>query len=275
MELDDFVQKPSNVTQDQLHRDVLGDQDDYSESKSKRREVGNTLVQLIGYFNREVKRNHKLGSLASARQFITRHPKQSYHIEAIDLDKDIDTPDNTVVYRNNGNIFAVDGFYTALNYEIRLTNKGKDMKVAVDNSLFTPYQTYVALAKGKITADNHWIPSDKQPSVYNAFKKLVSQNMENIRVKYSKSIEPMSQTVSRLWNKILVQAARQLYPQGVHIQEYRSENPATQALLTDVDIARRMFNTKRRRKKLDAVAFQIIQSGLDNLRQELLDEGIQ
>ncbi|KAA6337000.1 MAG: hypothetical protein EZS28_052829, partial [Streblomastix strix] len=67
------------------------------------------------------------------------------------------------------------------------------------------------------------------------------------------------------------QAARQLDPQGTRIQEYRAENPTSQAQLTDIDIAKRIFNTKKRGKKLDAVAFQIIQSQVNNLRQILID----
>ncbi|KAA6314323.1 MAG: hypothetical protein EZS28_055603, partial [Streblomastix strix] len=97
--------------------------------------------------------------------------------------------------------------------------------------------------------------SDKQPSVYNAFKKLVQQNMESIRVGSSKT--------------------RQLDPQGTRIQEYRAENPTSQAQLTDIDIAKRIFNTKKRGKRLDAVAFQIIQSQVNNIRQVLIDNGFQ
>ncbi|KAA6327624.1 MAG: hypothetical protein EZS28_053803, partial [Streblomastix strix] len=249
---------------------------DYSETKAKRKAVGNALAQLIGYFNRDVKRNRELASLASAREYITRYPKAGLRVEAEDLDRDKDTPDNTVVYRKNGNIFAVDGFYTApgfggknkkdwiknikeQRYHVRLLwnwrlcnqtcKQRKDKKIAVDNSLLTPYQRYQGVVKGKITEDNHWIVSDKQPSVYNAFKKLVSQNMESIRAGSSKSIGPTSQIVSRLWNGILVQAARQLDPQGTRIQEYRTENPTSQAQLTDIDIAKRIFNTKKRGKK--------------------------
>ncbi|KAA6359872.1 MAG: hypothetical protein EZS28_044601, partial [Streblomastix strix] len=42
----------------------------------------------------------------------------------------------------------------------------------------------------------------------------------------------------------------QLDPQGTRIQEYRAENPTTQAQLTDIDIAKRIFNTKKRGKRL-------------------------
>ncbi|KAA6354766.1 MAG: hypothetical protein EZS28_049707, partial [Streblomastix strix] len=258
-----------------------------SETKAKRKAVGNALAQLIGYFNRDVKRNRELASL---------------RVEAEDLDRDKDTPDNTVVYRKNGNIYAVDGFYTAPgfggrnkktgqrilksgdtmqgyfgtgDYTTRRANRGKDKKIAVDNSLLTPYQRYQGLVKGKITEDNHWIASYKQPSVYNTFKKLIQQNMESIRAGSSKSIGPTSQIVSRLWNGILGQAARQLDPQRTRIQEYRTENPTSQAQLTDIDIAKRIFNTKKRGKKLDAVAFQIIQSQVNNIRQIQIDNGFQ
>ncbi|KAA6402207.1 MAG: hypothetical protein EZS28_002265 [Streblomastix strix] len=139
----------------------------------------------------------------------------------------------------------------------------------------TPYQRYQRLSRGKISENNDLIASDKEPSTYNAFQKFVSQNMESIRAGSSKSIGPTSQIVSRFWNGILGQAARQLDPQRTRIQEYRTENPTTQAQLTDIDIAKRIFNTKKRGKKLDAVAFQIIQSQVNNIRQILIDNDFQ
>ncbi|KAA6389759.1 MAG: hypothetical protein EZS28_014715 [Streblomastix strix] len=97
--------------------------------------------------------------------------------------------------------------------------------------------------------------------------------MENIRAGSSKSIGPMSQIVSRLWNGIFAQATRKFDPQEARIQEYRTENPDTQAQLAY--IAKCTFNTKKKGKKLDAVAFQIIQQTQENIRQELLNGGFQ
>ncbi|KAA6371567.1 MAG: hypothetical protein EZS28_032906 [Streblomastix strix] len=77
--------------------------------------------------------------------------------------------------------------------------------------------------------------------------------------------------VSRLWTGILAQATCQLDPQGTRIQEYRTENPNQQAQLTDVDIAKLLFNARNRGKKLDAVIYQIIQSQVGNIRQILID----
>ncbi|KAA6402026.1 MAG: hypothetical protein EZS28_002456 [Streblomastix strix] len=294
-ELDDFVAVPRNLIreqllQDQLLRAAVESDGDYSETKAKRKALGNALAQLIGYFNRDVKKNHELASFASAREHATRYPKYGLRVEAEDLDIDKNTPDNTVVYRKNGNIYAIDGFYIASgfggmnkktaqrilksrdtmqgyfgtgDYATRHTKKGRNKKIAVENSLLTPYQRYQGLVKGKITNDNHWIVSDEQPSVYNAFKKLVSQNMENIRARSSKSIGPTLEMVSRFWNGILAQATCQLDPQGSCIQEYRTENPNSQTQLTDVDIAKLIFNTKNKEKKLDVVAYQIIQSQVD------------
>ncbi|KAA6390655.1 MAG: hypothetical protein EZS28_013820 [Streblomastix strix] len=300
-EQENFVSFPRRATQEELLQAAIED-DDYSETNAKRKAVGNALAQLIGQFNRDVKRNRELDSLASAREYVTRYPKYGLRVEAEDLDRDKDTPDNTVVYRKNRNIYAVDGFFTAPgfggknkktgqrilksrdtmqgyfgtgDYATRRANRGRDKKIAVDISLLTPYQRYQGLVKGKITEDNHWIVNDKQTSVNNAFKKLVSQNMESIRPGSSKSIGQTSQIVSRLWNGILAQAACQLDPQGTRIQEYRIENLTTQAQLTDIDIAKRIFNTKKRGKKLDAVAFQIIQSQVGNIRQKLVDNGFQ
>ncbi|KAA6366025.1 MAG: hypothetical protein EZS28_038448, partial [Streblomastix strix] len=245
-EQDDFVRVPRQPTQEQLLQDQLlraavESDDDYSETKGKRKAVGNTLATLIGYLNRDVKRNRELGSLASAREYITRHLEKGYRVEAEDLDRDKDTPDNTVIYRKNGNIYAVDGFFTVPgfggknkktgqrilknkdtmqgyyrtgNYAIRLANKGKDKKIAVDNSLLTPYQRYQGFVKGKITGDNHWIISDKIPSVYNAFKKLVSQIMESIRPGSSKTVSLVTKLAAQLWNEILLQVTRQFDPQG-------------------------------------------------------------
>ncbi|KAA6361271.1 MAG: hypothetical protein EZS28_043202, partial [Streblomastix strix] len=158
----------------------------YSETKAKRKAVGNALAQLIEYF-RYVKKNRELASLASVQAHTTRYSKISYHVEAHDLDNDKNTPDNTVVYRKSGNIYAVDGFQTARgfgeknkktgqkiirsrdtmqgHYEIgdyatKRAKRGRDKKIAVNNSLFTPYQRHQRFAKRKITEDNHWIVSD-------------------------------------------------------------------------------------------------------------------
>ncbi|KAA6389760.1 MAG: hypothetical protein EZS28_014716 [Streblomastix strix] len=117
-ELDDFVTVLGNLTreqllQDQLLRAAVESDGDYSETKAKRKAVRNVLAQLIGYFNGDVKRNRELASLASAREYATCYPKYGLRVEAEDLDKDKNTPDNTVVYRKSGNIYAVDGFNTA------------------------------------------------------------------------------------------------------------------------------------------------------------------
>ncbi|KAA6356816.1 MAG: hypothetical protein EZS28_047657 [Streblomastix strix] len=200
-----------------------------SKTKRARRQAGQALAQLIGYFNRDVKRNRELASFASAQEYASRYPKFGYRVEAPDLDNDKDTPDNTVVYRKNGNVYVVDGFYTVPgfggknkktgqrilksrdmmygyfgtgNYATRRANRGKFKKIAVDNSLLTPYQRYQGLVQGKITEDNHWIADNKTPSVYNEFKKVVQQAMESIRVGSSKSIGPTSQITSKLWNEI-------------------------------------------------------------------------
>ncbi|KAA6361409.1 MAG: hypothetical protein EZS28_043064 [Streblomastix strix] len=116
--LDDFVTVPRNPTreqllQDQLLRAAVESDGDYSETKAKRKALGNALAQLIGYFNRDVKRNHELASLVSARKHAIRYLKYGLRVEAEDLDIDKNTPDNTVVFRKNGNIYAIDGFYTA------------------------------------------------------------------------------------------------------------------------------------------------------------------
>ncbi|KAA6380839.1 MAG: hypothetical protein EZS28_023635 [Streblomastix strix] len=94
-ELYDFVTIPRNPTREELLQDQL-------------------LRAAVE--SDDVKRNRELASLASAREYATRYPKYGLRVEAEDLDKDKNTPDNTVVYRKNGNIYAVDGFYTALSF---------------------------------------------------------------------------------------------------------------------------------------------------------------
>ncbi|KAA6375706.1 MAG: hypothetical protein EZS28_028768, partial [Streblomastix strix] len=205
MEIDEqenFVPLPRRETQEELFLAAIEADDDYSETKAKCKTIGNAFAQLIEYFNRDAKRIRELGSIASAREYITRHPKYGLRVETEGLDQDQNTPDNKVIYRKNGNIYAIDGFYTAPSfdgknkktgqgilksrdtmqgyygtgdYATRRANRGKDKKIAVDNSLLTPYQRYQGLVKGKIIEDNHWIPSDKMPSEFNQFKKLVGQ----------------------------------------------------------------------------------------------------
>ncbi|KAA6385793.1 MAG: hypothetical protein EZS28_018679 [Streblomastix strix] len=291
MDIDQFVQ-PNAALQDV----ILGDN-----AKGKREAAGKALATLIGYFNKDVKRNRELTSLPSAQQYITRHPKLGYRVEAQDLDNDVDTPDNTVVYRKNGNIYAVDGFYTVPgfggldknkhriyksrdtlagyygsgDYETRRANRGRDKKIAVDESLLTPYQRYAQLAKGNITADNHWIASDKMPSEYNAFKKLVAQNMDSIRAGSSKNVALVSKLASQLWNEILLQVTRQFDPQGARIQEYRNDHADTQAQLDDLTISKRIFNTKKNGQRLYAAAHQLIANIQGNIKQTLIERGFQ
>ncbi|KAA6378296.1 MAG: hypothetical protein EZS28_026175, partial [Streblomastix strix] len=91
MEIDEqenFVPFLRRATQEELFQAAIEADDDYSETKAKRKAVGNALAQLIGYFNRDVKRNRKLGSIASVRGYITRHPKSGLRVEAEDLDQD-------------------------------------------------------------------------------------------------------------------------------------------------------------------------------------------
>ncbi|KAA6370135.1 MAG: hypothetical protein EZS28_034338 [Streblomastix strix] len=305
MELDEqenFVPFPRLATQEELFQAAIEADDDYSETKAKRKAVGNALAQLIGYFNSDVKRNRELGSIASAREYITRHPKSGLRVQAEDLDQDKDTPDNTVIYRKNGNIYAVDGFYTALgfggknkktgqrilksrdtmqgyygtgDYATRRANRGKDKKIAIDNSQLTPYQRYQGLVKGKITVDNHWIVSDKMPSEFNQFKKLVGQTMESIRAGSSKSVSLVSKLAAQLWNEILLQVTRQFDPQGARIQEYRNDHPDTQAQLDDLTISKRIFNTMKRGQRLYAAAHQLIENIQGNIKQSLIDRGFQ
>ncbi|KAA6355052.1 MAG: hypothetical protein EZS28_049421, partial [Streblomastix strix] len=135
MEIDDqenFVSYPRRATQEELLQAAIEADDDYSETKAKRKAVGQAPAQLIGYFNRDVKRNRELGSLASAREFITRHPKSGLRVEALDLDNDKDTPDNTVIYRENGNIYAVDRFYTAQSFGGRNKKTGQRIFMSGD-----------------------------------------------------------------------------------------------------------------------------------------------
>ncbi|KAA6370567.1 MAG: hypothetical protein EZS28_033905, partial [Streblomastix strix] len=103
-----------------------------SKTKRARRQAGKVLSQLIGYFNRDVKRNRELASFTSAREYTSRYPKFGYRVEAIDLDKDKDTPDNTVVYRKNGNIYAVVGFFTVPGFGGKNKQTGKRILKSID-----------------------------------------------------------------------------------------------------------------------------------------------
>ncbi|KAA6401881.1 MAG: hypothetical protein EZS28_002599 [Streblomastix strix] len=290
--MDQFVQ-PNAALQDI----ILGDN-----AKGKRAAAGKDLATLIGYFNKDVKRNRELTSLRSAQQYIARHrEKRGYRVEAQDLDNDVNTPDNTVVYNNNGNIYAVDGFYTVPGFDgldkdkhriyksrytmagyygigdyiTRRANRGRDKKIRIDDSLLTPYQRYTALTKGNITEDNHWIASDKMPSEYNQFKKLVAQNMDCIRAGSSKNVALVSKLASQIWNQILLQATRQIDPQGTRIQEYRNEHQDTQAKLDDLTISKRIFNTKKKGQRLYATAHQLIQTIQGDVGQTLINMGFQ
>ncbi|KAA6379468.1 MAG: hypothetical protein EZS28_025005, partial [Streblomastix strix] len=120
------------MTQEELLQAALDADDDYSEIKAKRNAIGTALAQLIGYFNRDVKRNRELASLASAQAYASRYPNAPGF-----GGKNKMTGQRILKSRD-----TMQSYYRIGDYSTKRVNRGRDKKIAVDNSLLTPYQRY-------------------------------------------------------------------------------------------------------------------------------------
>ncbi|KAA6373417.1 MAG: hypothetical protein EZS28_031056 [Streblomastix strix] len=83
-----------------------------------REEAGDVLATLVGYLNRDIKKINRLSSAVSARKYIEdKHLGNRFSVQEQDLDDNVATPDNVVVYDKKKNaIYSVDGFTTAVGF---------------------------------------------------------------------------------------------------------------------------------------------------------------
>ncbi|KAA6393888.1 MAG: hypothetical protein EZS28_010586 [Streblomastix strix] len=83
-----------------------------------REETGDVLATLVGYLNRYIKKINRLSSAVSAQKYINdKHLGKRFSVQEYDLDENIVTPDNVVVYDQKKNaIYSVDGYTTAVGF---------------------------------------------------------------------------------------------------------------------------------------------------------------
>ncbi|KAA6389699.1 MAG: hypothetical protein EZS28_014773 [Streblomastix strix] len=281
MEMDAFAQPQGNNGQLTQLANVTG----YPSAQN----AGQALAILIGYFNKDVKRNRELASLNSAQTYITRHPNKGYRVAAEDLDNDIDTPANTVVYGRQGNVYAVDGFYTKQgfgtknkkgvkklrnrdiltgyytdnSFENRRQNKGN--KIQIGRSNLTPFQIYQAQKLGKIDLQNNPIASTREASNWEKFRAYVrSKLVERLGAEYvNHNTAGTMRLAGQIWRTVQVMAVQQLDPQRQAINAYKAANDAQE--FSDVKVAQRLYDTKKAGYRFTAAITSILAEGIDQI----------
>ncbi|KAA6371362.1 MAG: hypothetical protein EZS28_033111 [Streblomastix strix] len=83
-----------------------------------RQEAGDVLATFVGYLNRDIKKINRLSSAVSAQKYIDdKHLGKRFSVQEQDLDDNLATPDNVVVFDKKKNaIYSVDGYTTAVGF---------------------------------------------------------------------------------------------------------------------------------------------------------------
>ncbi|KAA6379815.1 MAG: hypothetical protein EZS28_024657, partial [Streblomastix strix] len=83
-----------------------------------REEAGDVHATLVGYLNRDIKKINRLSSAVSAQKYIQdKHFDKRFSVLEQDLDDNVATPDNVVVFDKKKNtIYSVDGYTTAVRF---------------------------------------------------------------------------------------------------------------------------------------------------------------
>ncbi|KAA6357842.1 MAG: hypothetical protein EZS28_046631, partial [Streblomastix strix] len=83
-----------------------------------RQEAGDVLAKLVGYLNRDIKKINRLSSAVSAQKYIDdKHLGKRFSVSEQDLDDNVATSDNVVVFDKKKNaIYSVDGYTTAVGF---------------------------------------------------------------------------------------------------------------------------------------------------------------
>ncbi|KAA6359378.1 MAG: hypothetical protein EZS28_045095, partial [Streblomastix strix] len=83
-----------------------------------RQDAGDVLATLVGYLNRDIKKINKLSFAVSAQKYIEdKHLGKRFNVLEQDLDDNVATPDNVVVFdKKNNAIYSVDSYTTAVGF---------------------------------------------------------------------------------------------------------------------------------------------------------------
>ncbi|KAA6392269.1 MAG: hypothetical protein EZS28_012204 [Streblomastix strix] len=78
--------------------------------------AGDVFATLVGYLNRDIKKINRLSSVVSAKKQINnKHLGKRFSVSEQDLDDNVATPDNVVVFDKKKNaIYSVDGYTVAV-----------------------------------------------------------------------------------------------------------------------------------------------------------------
>ncbi|KAA6385398.1 MAG: hypothetical protein EZS28_019075 [Streblomastix strix] len=83
-----------------------------------REEAGDVLATLVGYLNRDIKKINRFSSAVSAQKYINdQHLDKRFRVLEQDLDDNVATTDNVVVFDKKKNaIYSVNGYTTAVGF---------------------------------------------------------------------------------------------------------------------------------------------------------------
>ncbi|KAA6401965.1 MAG: hypothetical protein EZS28_002509 [Streblomastix strix] len=113
-------------------------------------QAGDVLATLVGYLNRDIKKINRLSSAFSAQKYIQDiHLDKRFSVLEQDLDDNVATPDNVVVFEKKKNaIYSIDGSTTALGFGDPEHQHKKNWKKNIIQMLM-------------IQNELHWLPNQK------------------------------------------------------------------------------------------------------------------
>ncbi|KAA6357317.1 MAG: hypothetical protein EZS28_047156, partial [Streblomastix strix] len=251
-----------------------------------REEAGDVLATLVGYLNRDIKKINRLSSAVSAQKYINdKHLDKRFSVFEQDLDDNVATPDNVVVFDKKKNaIYSVDGYTTAVgfgdpehqhkrNWKKKYYSDVNDLeraalaaKLKASGIKGGPYMKWLSMTKP------HKVREIKDYS-FRAFtlnaKKVIDAN--------GGAKLPMAtkqQIMASVWNSVLVNPAVEiLEQQDGKIDIYNRSNKVNiqKGQYEYLPLAKRLY-----KKELAAVITQLYQvEGIDARIKEALAQAMQ
>ncbi|KAA6360712.1 MAG: hypothetical protein EZS28_043762, partial [Streblomastix strix] len=231
-----------------------------------RQEAGDVLATLVGYLNRDIKKINRLSSAVSAQKYIEdKHLGKRFNVLEQDLDDNVATPDNVVVFDKKKNtIYSVDGYTTAVGFGDPEHEHKRNWKKKYYSDVNDLERAALA-AKLKAFAIKDY---SFRAFTLNA-KKVIDQN--------GGANLPMAtkqQIMAAAWNSVLINPAVEiLEQQDGKIDIYNRSNKVNvkQGDYEYLPLAKRLY-----KKELAAVITQLYQvEGIDARIKEALGQAMQ
>ncbi|KAA6390446.1 MAG: hypothetical protein EZS28_014025 [Streblomastix strix] len=251
-----------------------------------RKEAGDVLATLVGYLNRDIKKINRLSSVVSAQKYINdKHLGKRFSVSEQDLDDNVATPDNVIVFDKKENaIYSVDGYTTAVgfgdpehqhkrNWKKKYYSDVNDLeqaalaaKLKASGIKSGPYMKWLSMTKP------HTARAIKDYS-FRAFtlnaKKVIDQN--------GGANLPMAtkqQIMAPAWNSVLINPAVEILEQQdgkIDIHNRSNKTKIQKGQYEYLPLAKRLY-----KKELVAVITQLYQvDGIDARIKEALAQAMQ